>query len=220
MVNIELHNMDCMEGMGAYPDNYFDLAIVDPPYGLGCMTHGLGTKVKHKRTTWNNAPPNKEYFIELRRISNHQIIWGCNYFFPNIPEVGRIIHDKQMTAKNGCPIKLSECDIASQTFHKRIDKFTYQWSGNVQNGKINWDNTGPDARIHPTQKPIALYKWLLKNYAKEGNKILDTHLGSGSIAAACWDMGFDLIGFDTDKEYFEAASKRLENHKKQLQIAW
>lgn len=211
--------MDCMEGMRDFPDNYFDLAIVDPPYGLGSMSHGLSTKVKHKKHTWNNAPPGPEYFIELYRISKHQIIWGANYFGADIKNVGRIIHDKQMTASNGCPIKLSECDIASQSFHNRIDKFTYQWSGNVQNGKINWNNSGPNRRIHPTQKPIALYQWCLKKYAKPDIKIIDTHGGSCSSVIAFEDFGCDWIAFEKDKDYYKAALKRIEIHKQQLKLA-
>lgn len=218
---ITLLNIDCMEYMKDVPDKWADLAICDPPYGLGCMSHGLGTKVKHKRFKWNNKPPDKSYFKELRRISKHQIIWGCNYFYPNISEVGRIIHDKQMTAKNGCPIKLSECDIASQTFHNRIDKFTYRWSGNVQNDKINWDNSGPDARIHPTQKPIALYKWLLRKYARPEFKIIDTHLGSGSSAIAAFDFKIaEFVGCEIDREYYDAAVKRFETYKAQLKLQY
>ena len=207
-----------MDFMRNKPDKFYKLAIVDPPYGLGSMSHGLGTKVKHKRKHWNDNPPNNKYFKELRRISFNQIIWGCNYFYPNIPESGRIVHNKLMTSGNGCPIKLSEADLASQTFNKRIDLFTYQWSGNVQNGKINWNNTGLDARIHPTQKPIALYRWLLQKYTKPGDNIFDSHGGSMSIAIACDMEGFDLDICEIDKEYFDAGVKRFNIYKQQKVI--
>jgi len=217
MPEINIYNEDCLPAMLKMKDNQFDLAIVDPPYGLGDMSHGWGTKVKHKRVKWNNEIPGPEYFKELYRISKHQIIWGCNYFGSNIIHKGRIVHYKDPT--NGPMNKiLSPCDLASQSFNNRIDYFRYRWSGNVQGSKINWNNSGPDARIHPTQKPISLYKWLLTNYAKQGDKILDTHLGSGSIAIACYDLGFDLDAYEIDKDYYDAAIKRFNTHKAQLKL--
>jgi site-specific DNA-methyltransferase (adenine-specific) len=208
-----------MKYMATCSDKQFDLAIVDPPYGLGNTNRfSRGKKASiHDKFNWNNSIPNGLYFSELERISIHQIIWGCNYFYPYIKVPGRIIHYKNLTdwskGKN-----LSECDLASQTFNNKIEYFDYQWSGNVQNGHINWNNNGNDSRIHPQQKPIALYKWLLRNYAKEGDKIIDTHLGSGSSAIAAFDGGFDFVGCEIDKDYFGAAKKRFEIYKMQLKI--
>ena len=215
----KLYCMDCMEGMKDFPDKYFDLAIVDPPYGIG-NTNRLSKGKKssiHKPFDWNNNIPAPEYFDELYRISKHQIVWGCNYFHPHIKVPGRIVHYKKITIW-GKGKNLSECDLASQSFNRKIEYFEYQWSGNVQNGKINWNNSGPDKKIHPTQKPIALYKWLLKNYAKPDMKIIDTHVGSGSSIIALLDFGCDWIGFEIDEDYHKAATERIERHKQQLKL--
>ena len=217
---IKITNEDNMELMSRYPDNYFDLAIVDPEYGIGLdmvYKHGTSKKSIHKKKEWNKKIPKKQYFIELYRVSKNQIIWGANYYQDNIKDVGRIIHDKDLCIK-GTKIKFSEADIASCSLQKRITIFKYKWNGNVQGNTINWKNEGPDRRIHPTQKPVKLYEWLLMNYAKEGDKILDTHLGSGSIAIACHNRKFDLTACELDKEYFEAAMKRLKEHQQQLTI--
>ncbi len=210
---------DCMDFMREMPDNYADLAIVDPPYGIGLdmiISNGLHANI-HSSKNWNNEIPTEEYFTELHRVSKNQIIWGVNYYSKYIPAVGRIVHDKIMSCEN-TKIGFSHADIASCSLQKRVTMFRYEWSGNRQNGKINWDNSGPDGRIHPTQKPIALYKWCLNKYAKPGDKILDTHLGSGSSRIACYDGGFDFVGFEIDKEYFDASVKRFENHIKQLTL--
>jgi site-specific DNA-methyltransferase (adenine-specific) len=210
-----------MEYMKTVPDKHFDLAIVDPPYGLGLdmvtkvnsnarQKRANGSIVKHENKVWNDTIPSEEYFLELHRVSKHQIIWGCNYYAQYIPAKGRIVHDKIMGTENTA-FNWSHADLASCSLFNRIVMYRYQWAGNKQNGTINWFNTGPDARIHPTQKPISLYKYCLK-YAKEGYKILDTHLGSGSIAIACHDYGFDLTACELDKGYYEAALKRLNNH--------
>jgi site-specific DNA-methyltransferase (adenine-specific) len=203
---IKLYNMDCMEAMKVMPDKSFDLAIVDPPYGIGdfSMKTGSGRKYEEKdiyRYSWNDSIPPPEYFLELNRVSNHRIIWGANYY--NCFERGAIVWFKSTAHPN-----LSKCEIASCTHHKKVEYVDLIWQN------ITKENMEP--RIHPCHKPIKLYKWLLKNYAKPGDKILDTHLGSGSIAIACYDMGYDLTGYEIDKEYFDAATKRLENHKKQL----
>ena len=216
---IKITNEDNMELMSRYPDNYFDLAIVDPPYGIGLdfqFKNGLGKSI-HDKKEWNNSIPPQAYFDELHRVSKHQIIWGCNYYAKHIPAVGRIVHDKKMGQK-GTKLRFSEADLASCSKQKRITIFEYRWNGNRQGDTVNWTNTGPDARIHPTQKPIRLYEWLLINYAKKGDKILDTHLGSGSIAIACHNYNFDLTACELDKEYFEAAMKRLKEHQQQLTI--
>ncbi len=180
-------------------DKEFNLAIVDPPFGLGekLVIGGTWANKYDKEDSLWDIPPSKEYFEELFRISINQIIWGGNYFeLP--PNRCNLIWDK----------------IAHMP---TMSDFELAWTSFDMNSKIfkHIRNTS-EIRIHMCQKPIALYKWLLKNYAKEGDKILDTHLGSGSIAIACYDMGYDLIGYEIDKTYYDAAVKRFETHKKQL----
>lgn len=210
---IKIFNQDCIEAMKEMPDKAFDLAIVDPPYGIGEITRSNSRL--HKKCTWNKEIPSKKYFQELHRVSVHQVIWGVNYYVGIKFPVGRFIHDK--IAMNQVQMdNYSEADIASQSFNRLIKVFKHTWKGNVQGNSINWKNNGSDGRIHPCQKPVGLYKWILREYAPPQTKILDTHLGSGSIAIACYDMGFDLTGFEIDKDYYDAAVKRLENHKRQL----
>ncbi len=198
------------------PDKAFDLAIVDPPYGIGDFQtigdadeHHKAAHKKYGAVDWNDSIPEIQYFNEVLRVSKEQIIWGANYYNCFSKKGGAIIWDKKNDGK-----RYSECEIASCTFHKKTVIFRYQWDGFLQ------EHMGKDKeiRIHSCQKPVALYKWLLKNYAKPGDKILDTHLGSGSIAIACHDMGHDLVGIEIDKEYYDAAVKRLDNHKKQLRL--
>ena len=210
-----VYNQDCMEGMKQYPDKHFELAIVDPPYGLGDVNH-TDSKHIHSKIEWNNKIPEIKYFNELFRISKNQIIWGVNYYFGLIPHSGRIVHDKSPSNKQ-YP-NLSDGDIASHSFGNNIRIFRYEWRGNVQGAKINWKNQGIDARIHPTQKPVPLYKWILNNYAKKGDKILDTHIGSGSSRIAAYDMDFDFTGYEIDKKYYQAQEKRFNEFKKQLKI--
>jgi len=209
--------MDCMEGMKDFPDKYFDLAIVDPPYGIGnCInTHG---KKLYNKMQWNTKIPSPEYFNQLYRISENQIIWGCNYFGGNIKNVGRIIHDKSNSGQFKGPNTLSDGDLASQSFNNLVKIFHYGWSGNRMGNKINWENNGLDSRIHPTQKPVALYRWTLKKYAKPDMKIIDTHVGSGSSIIAFVDFGCDWIGFEIDPDYHKAATERIERHKQQLKL--
>jgi len=219
--NININHGDCMKAMARMQDNQYDLAVVDPPYGIGSISTGLNTvsKVYKKGFKWNDFIPTENYFNELYRISKNQIIWGCNYYGTNIKHVGRIVHDKGRDhVSRDWACKFSDCDLASQSFNNRIEKFKYQWAGNLQNGKINWGNTGLDRRIHPTQKPIALYQWLLATYAKEGDKILDTHGGSMSIALACWDLKFDLDLWELDEDYYKAGKERFENYTMQGQF--
>lgn len=218
-----------MEYLKTLEDNAFDLAIVDPPYGIG-LGFSKSKKVKngtitkgHKQKKWNNNTPTLEYFTELLRVSKKHIIWGCNYY-GNSQELfgqGRIVHNKLVTPF--LKSTYSHADIAATNCQNRITMYDFQWSGNVQGGKMNckMENDyaqGLEKRIHPTQKPVKLYEWLLMNYAKEGDRILDTHLGSGSIAIACHNLDFELVGCELDKEYFDAASKRLKQHQSQRTI--
>lgn len=190
-------------------DNQFNLAIVDPPYGIGDFTQSTS---RHKKVEWNNTIPTKEYFEQLKRVSKNRIIFGVNYYNEYITDKGRIVHDKTGGGKNLLPSELSDCDIASHSFGVNMKIFHYVSSGNVIGNKIDWKNK---LRWHPCQKPIALYKWLLKNYAKEGDKILDTHLGSGTIAIACHDLGYYLTGYELDKDYYIEAKQRLNEHQAQ-----
>ena len=217
----KLYLMDCMEGMKEFPDNYFELAIVDPPYGIG-MSKGTFTYSKDKNITakrnytakgWDNEIPTSEYFKELQRISKNQIICGGNYFTHLLPESrGWIVWDKKII--NSSNNNFSDCELLWTSFDRIIKKFTYDWIGF---GYLNSTERG--SRQHPTQKPVALYKWLLRNYANEGDKILDTHVGSGSSIIAFIDGGFDWIGFEIDEDYHKAATKRIEQHKSQLRMA-
>jgi site-specific DNA-methyltransferase (adenine-specific) len=201
-----------MEIMARYEDNHFDLAIVDPPYGIGDF-RSTKSKNRHKKIDWNEEIPTQQYFNELIRVSKNRIIFGINYYAKYVDDVGRIVHDKTGGGKRQNPKEMSNCDIASHSFGVNMRIFHYVSIGNVIGNVIDWEN---EMRWHPCQKPIALYEWLLMNYAKEGDKILDTHLGSGSIAIACHNLGFDLTACELDKEYFNAAMKRLKQHQAQL----
>jgi site-specific DNA-methyltransferase (adenine-specific) len=196
-----------MELMARYPDKYFDLAIVDPPYGIGAseMTMGSGKNKKYKKgKNWDNETPNEDYFNELFRVSKDQIIWGGNYFSLPLTK-SWIFWDKGI---NG-DCDFADGELAWISFNKvlRIAPIRYK-------GFLGADTE----RIHPTQKPIKLYKWLLDKYAKPTDKILDTHLGSGSIAIACHDYGFDLTACELDKEYFDKAMQRINNHTAQTKL--
>lgn len=203
---ITVTNEDNMQLMTRYPDKYFDLAIVDPPYGIGnkLVDGGGARKAKFDNDRdsiiWDDEIPKKEYFEQLFRVSKNQIIWGSNYF--NLPATRcNIIWDK-MQEFTGSDFELAwtSFDKASKAFRmSRVEAYT-------------------KGKIHPTQKPIALYKWLLDKYAKQGDKILDTHLGSGSIAIACHDYGFELTACELDAEYYEAAKKRFFNHSAQTKL--
>jgi len=204
VLNSTAENIDCMVGMSRYPDKYFELAIVDPPYGIGNWVQVTGdVRRDAKPVDWNNSIPNKEYFDELKRVSKERIIWGANYYNCFENNGGAIIWDKQ----NPNP-KFSNAEIASYSKHKRVAMVTIPYYGFV----------GEEKGFHPCAKPIALYKWLLDKYAKQGDKILDTHLGSGSSRIACYDYGFDFTGFELDKDYFEAQEKRFKNHTDQTNL--
>lgn len=203
-----------MEAMKEMEDNQFDLAIVDPPYGIGDFRTNESKK-HHKKIEWNNNIPDENYFKEIKRVTKNRIIFGANFYGKYITDVGRIVHDKTGGGKRNAPKTLSDCDIASHSFGVNMKIFHYVSIGNVIGNEIDWDN---NLRWHPCQKPVKLYEWLLMNYAKEGDKILDTHLGSGSIAIACHNLGFDLTGYEIDQQYFTEAVKRYQQHKNQLRI--
>ena len=195
---LTITNEDNMKLMSRYPDNYFDLAIVDPPYGIGISSNPV--RQQHDKKQWDNAIPNKEYFKELFRVSKNQIIWGGNYFeLP--PSQGFFVWDK----KQPHDFSLAMCEQAWSS----IQKPAKMWSLSVLKER---------GKIHPTQKPVELYEWQLINNTEEGFKILDTHLGSGSIALACHNLGFELTACELDKEYYNASIKRIENHVSQIRM--
>ena len=218
---ITITNEDCMELLKRTPNNFYDLAICDPPYGINACENlaknngkKYGGKTLARRNTykskdWDTSSPNVEYFNELIRVSKNQIIWGANHFISKIPYNSScwIVWDKKI---NGA---FADCELAYTSFNTAVRKFEYTW-----NGMLQGDMKNKEERIHPTQKPVALYKWLLDKYAKEGDKILDTHLGSMSIAIACADYGFELTGCELDKEYFDKGVQRVKNHVSQLKL--
>jgi len=196
-----------MIGMARYPDKFFDLAIVDPPYGIGAAKEKAHNGWKDWGIKeWDNTSPTDLYFNELFRVFNNQIVWGANHFISNmaINSQGWIVWDKGQR-----DFSLADGELAWTSFNKSLKIFDY--SRALANNQH---------RIHPTQKPVALYKWLLRNYAKPGNKILDTHLGSQSSRIAAWDGGFDFWGWELDEDYFRDGCKRFDNHIKQLQITF
>jgi site-specific DNA-methyltransferase (adenine-specific) len=202
--------------MSRYEDNHFDLAIVDPPYGIGedgLKNHSRCNAAKATRYTpknWDSSAPNKEYFTELKRVSKNQIIFGANHFIENIPNANSscwIVWDKDNSGD------FADCELAYCSFKSSVRKFKWRW-----NGMLQQDMKNKEIRIHPTQKPVKLYEWLLMNYAKEGDKILDTHLGSGSIAIACHNLKYDLTACELDKEYFDSSQERLLRHTNQQQL--
>lgn len=226
------YNMDCMDGMKLIPDKYFELAIVDPQWGR--KEHGgkdrsryvkqdngkltLVPSGKYKKKNWDSEPAGKEYFDELFRVSKHQIIWGENYF--DIPfGPGRIIWDKCNDGSDQ-----SDCEVAYNSLTDRVDIFRYMWRGMFQGKSITeghiqqGDKSKNEIRIHPTQKPVNLYKWILKSFAKTGWKILDTHVGSASSLIACHQMGFEFMGFETDKDYYGDSLDRLNKVRMQISI--
>jgi len=207
--DINLNQGDCMKAMRKMKENEYDLAIVDPPYGLGmrfAFDNGI-CKSNHKVKNWNNKIPSKQYFLELHRVTKNQIVWGCNYFNKYIDSVGRIVHNKEMKIE-GTMLNFIEADIASCSLQKRITMFNYRWSGNKQGRSINWKNTGTDKRIHPTQKPVALMEYLIKTYTNEGETVLDFTMGSGTTGVACVNTCRDFIGIEMDEGYFNIAKER------------
>ena len=206
--SIALHNGDCMAALRGMADNAFELAITDPPYGIKInMNQGRrkGDHIKHERKAWDDSPPSSEYWRELARVSCGQIVWGANNFKWIPPHNGWIVWDKDITGE----VQFSKAELAYCSNLNTVQMVKIR----AQSGAETYSD-----KIHPTQKPVALYKWLLSNYAKEGDKILDTHLGSGSIAIACWDAGYDLTGYELDKDYYDAARARLKKHTSQGQF--
>ena len=231
-MSIELLNMDCMDYMRDLPDNTFDLAIVDPPYGIGesgktnasrGSAAGAGKWLGSRNTTgagvpstqfahkdWDKEPPSKAYFDELERISRNQIIWGANHFIDRIgrPSSCWIVWDKV----NGTT-DFADCELAYTSFTTAVRKFQYMW-----NGMLQGDMKNRERRIHPTQKPVKLYQWLLSNYAQPGHRILDTHLGSASSAIAAHYAGLDFVGTELDPDYYTEAKARFERETAQVDM--
>lgn len=228
-MSIELLNIDCMDYMARLPDKAFDLAIVDPPYGRGedggtnrchsvkqkngavlrCIDGGYENK------DWDRAPPTKEYFDELRRVARHQIVWGANYMPVNL-QGGVIVWDKVNDGSDQSGAEIAYCSM-----NQRIDVVRYMWRGMMQGDSVGsmrqqGNKTLNESRIHPTQKPIKLYEWLLQQYAQPGIRVLDTHLGSGSSAIAAHYFGVDFVGCELDTDYYNAAKKRFEQATAQL----
>ena len=212
LVTNRFENIDCMIGMAEYEDNHFDLAIVDPPYNVGASDGRfggkkskpsiVGGKVGAKNYTNHDSTPNKDYFNELFRVSKNQIVWGSNYYPQHLYHSGAVVWDK----KNDNNHVLSDCEIAFQSFSKLVNIVRIAWAGFYKED----DREEYKYRVHPNQKPVRLYKWLLTKYAKQGDLILDTHVGSASSLIACEDMGFEYVGFELDEDYYKAAQKRLK----------
>jgi len=200
---IELHNVDCLPFMKQCEDKQFDLAIVDPPYGIGMDGNNNWSGSKHEVKDWDNDAPSIEYFNELMRISKNQIVWGANHFISRMPFDSKcwLIWDKKNDG-----FSFADGEMAWTSFDTAVRFFRYHRGQQT------------DKRIHPTQKPKELYRWILKNYANEGDLIFDSHLGSGSIAIACDNLGFDLVATEIDKDYFDKANKRLNPYRKQQSL--
>ena len=225
--------MDCMKGMKEFPDKYFDLAIVDPPYGRkehggrnrsGYVRQKNGSKIfvkdgQYGNRNWDNEPPSEDYFNELMRVSKNQIIFGCNYFdYPLIG--GRIVWDKCNEGSDQ-----SDAEIAYCSMNNRVDIFRYMWRGMFQGKSITEGTTQQgnkrlnEKRIHPTQKPVALYEWLLSRYAKPNDIILDTHVGSASSLIACYNTNHKFVGFELDEYYYKASKQRLDTEMAQMRLS-
>jgi len=219
----EVYLEDCVTALKRYSDNHFDLAIVDPPYGInfdgnttvkgkGGKANTFSNKQHHDKKGWDTDRPTDEYFAELQRVSKNQIIWGGNYFADLLPaKKGWIFWDKKITNANNT--NFSDGELAWTSFDCILRRFTYDWIGF---GYLN--NPQKEKKIHPTQKPIQLYSWILNTYAKPNDLILDTHLGSGSSRIAAYKGGFNFVGFEIDQEYYEKQEKRFNDFKSQLRL--
>jgi len=206
----EVYLEDCVTALKRFNDNHFDLAIVDPPYGnidaIGLIDNKKKGKQATKRTNYKlfeNIAPDDEYYCELARVSKNQIIWGGNF----LGLCGGVI----VWQKNGTAF--GEAEVAICSTHKSVKVFEYTWNGMIQQNMKD-----KEIRIHPTQKPVALYEWILANYAKPNDLILDTHLGSGSSRIAAYKGGFNFVGFEIDQEYYEKQEKRFNDFKSQLRL--
>jgi site-specific DNA-methyltransferase (adenine-specific) len=212
----EVFNEDCMAVMARYPDNYFDLAVVDPPYGIGEDGASNHSRAKFAKTTlytpknWDKEPPPLEYFYELFRVSKNQIVWGANHFISRMPYDSScwIIWDKENGEND-----FADCEMAWASFGTAVRRFKFRWAGMLQGNMKD-----KEKRIHPTQKPVALYDWILHHYANPNDLILDTHLGSGSSRIAANKAGLSFVGCELDKEYFDAQEKRYKNFISQLKL--
>ena len=208
---IEMLHTDCMDYMAGLPDKAFDLAIVDPPYGIGIgeTINSVTGGIKYTPKNWDDEAPPQEYFLELRRVSRNQIVWGANHFIDRMPLSSPcwVVWDKN----NGASL-FSDAELAWTSFNSPVRLTKIHWCGSAA-----IHETGQN-KIHPTQKPVALYKWLLSRYAKPGDKILDTHGGSGSICIACHDLGYDLTWMELDEDYYKAACKRYQTHAAQATL--
>ena len=218
MLDFGYYNMDCMQGMKEFPDKYFDLAIVDVPYGIGENGDKNHTRSKiakskdYKSFAGNDLkPPEKEYFYELFRVSKNQIIFGANHFISKIPFDSScwIVWDKDNGEND-----FADCELAWTSFNSAVRRFKYRWQGMLQQNMKN-----KEGRIHPTQKPIALYEWILSRYAKEGDIILDTHVGSASSLIACYNTNHKFVGFELDEYYYKLSKKRLDTEMAQMRIS-
>ena len=210
----KLYNIDCMIGMKEFPDNYFDLAIVDPPYGLKQNTHRAKSRTNLAKTTdwgssdWDESIPDPEYFKQLFRVSKNQIIWGGNFMIENLKNTSCFLIWNKNNSGN-----FADAELAWTSFNTAVRIFNYTWNGMLQE-----DMKNKEKRIHPTQKPIQLYKWQLKNYANPGMKIIDTHGGSCSSAIAFIDFGCKWIVFEKDKNNYNNGQKRINQYKSQLKM--
>lgn len=211
-----VHNCDCLEYMRTVEDKYFDLTICDCPYGIKASSKDNSTRGKlavaksYTIKDWDDNAPDKEVFDEILRVSKHCIIWGANHFISKIPYDSScwIVWDKQ----NGT-CDFADCELAWTNFSSAVRKFEFRWAGMLQGNMKH-----KEVRIHPTQKPVALYAWLLKNYAKDGDKIFDPYLGSQSSRIAAYELNYDFVGCELDKEYFEEGNKRFAEHTSQLKL--
>lgn len=211
----EVYLEDCTEALKRFNDNHFDLAIVDPPYGINVAKTGkvggnnAGKAKDYGAKEWDKQPPNDEYFRQLFRVSKNQIVWGANHFISKMPFDSScwIVWDKDNSGN------FADCELAWTSFDTAVRKFQWRWNGMLQQNMKD-----KEERIHPTQKPVALYEWILQNYAERGDLILDTHLGSGSSRIAADKGGFNFVGFEIDADYYEKSKKRFNDFKSQLRM--
>ena len=211
----EVYLEDCVKALKRFNDKHFDLAIVDPPYGINVAKTGkvggnnAGKAKDYGAKEWDKQPPNDEYFRQLFRVSKNQIVWGANHFISKMPFDSScwLVWDKDNSGN------FADCELAWTSFDTAVRKFQWRWNGMLQQNMKD-----KELRIHPTQKPVALYDWILQNYAKEGDLILDTHLGSGSSRIAAYKGGFNFVGFEIDADYYEKSKKRFNDFKSQLRL--